>query len=596
MTNISGRTNSSKIAISAHTFSTIIISVAVSSGYSMYSCAGRVQSGSAGDAISSNQEDQKLKKIICYLMILTILFMMGCSGDDSEEGSPEPSDSKSETASGELAETPSSETVNRPTAMVAATEIPSPAKTPEPTVTNVPAPTSMPAEPGAAGIGDAYYEDLGNGGYDAAHYAIELAVDMDIGMVEGVVTMSAETTQDLSAFNLDFSGFQIQELLVDGQPADYSRTDHELTILLPDPLPDGTPFTTAITYSGIPQPVRAYGGVPFQLGWIHEQASDSVYVLSEPNGAASWYPVNDHPQDKATYSYRITVPKSLVAAANGLLQEIIEAEDQTTYVWEAGDPIASYLVTVVIGHYQIQTEVGPGGLPIRNYFPEEWTESEMDAFANTVDMIDYFSSLFGPYPFEAYGVAIVDSRFPWALETQTLTMFSEAKAGMTVGVESTVAHELVHQWFGNSVSPYSWQDIWLNEGFATYGEWLWIEHTEGREALNILVQEEFHLAEINLPPADPPPDNLFNSGVYRRGALVLHALRLKLNNDQVFYDILRTWAEDHRNGTASTADFIALAEKIGKIDLGRFFETWLYERPLPEIPELGLVSSSGPSS
>jgi len=435
-------------------------------------------------------------------------------------------------------------------------------------------------QPGSDGLGDPYYPQLGNGGYDALHYTIDLVVDVESNTITGTATISIQAVQNLSTFNLDFSGFEISQVLIDDVAANYKRQGDELTIIPPESLWNGETFTATIAYSGEPEPIRSKA-LPIRMGWTHFDAG--IYVASEPDGAASWYPVNDHPLDKATYTLRVTVPEPYVVAANGLLEDKIKNEDNTTYVWESINPMASYLVTVDIAEFIIQTEEGPNGLPIRNFFPPELADDAAFDFGRTPEMIDFFSEVFGPYPFEAYGAVIAD--FPAALETQTLSLFGYQHVSGTRESENVVAHELAHQWFGDSVSLAKWRDIWLNEGFATYAEWLWLEHIEGADALANNVDRIYgFVSERGMrPPGTPPASNLFNGSVYIRGALTLHALRLTVG-DEAFFEILRTYPQRYHYGNATTADFIAVAEEVSGQDLDELFQSWLYEEAVPELP------------
>jgi aminopeptidase N len=440
-------------------------------------------------------------------------------------------------------------------------------------------------------MGDPYYPLLGNGGYDALHYTLDLAADLQTGILSGTVTVAARATEDLRAFNLDFQGLTIRSITVADQPASYSRTTHELTITPAAPLQSGALFTTTVAYRGVPR-MTTSEAVPIALGWNRYQ--DGVYVASEPAGAATWYPVNDHPRDKAAYTIRVTVAKPYVVAANGLLKATIDNGATRTYVWETSHPVASYLVTVNIAPFVTQSQVGPKGLPIRNFFPPALADNAARVFGPTGQMIQFFSQVFGPYPFETYGVAVADTELGYALETQTLSLFGRETAGADPAeAESVVAHELSHQWFGDSVSVANWQDIWLNEGFATYAEWLWEEHTAGPQARDASVRRVYRslASRPAPPPGQPPPDDLFNGGVYGRGGLTLHALRLRVG-DAAFFDILRTYTARYRDSNASTADFIAVAEEVSRQDLGALFEDWLYADRLPELLELGLKPPS----
>ncbi|MEL7234380.1 MAG: M1 family metallopeptidase, partial [Chloroflexota bacterium] len=312
------------------------------------------------------------------------------------------------------------------------------------------------------------------------------------------------------------------------------------------------------------------------------------------SGSATWYPVNDHPTDKATYRLSITVEDPFVVAANGILTETIDAgSGSTTYVWEHSDPMASYLTTVQIGRFVRQEETLPNGLVIRNYFPERVATEARQSFSRQNEMMAYFETVFGPYPFEVYGSVVVDTLLPFALETQTLSMYGITAANGGTGVESVIAHELAHQWFGNSLSPAQWQDIWLNEGFATYAQWLWAEHAYGVDARDraILLQYSSAGSPFSLPGAatlgDPGNDDLFNLGVYARGGLTLHVLRVRVG-DEAFFDILRTYTERFHDSVVTTDDFVAVAEEISGQELDDLFNAWVYQDDLPSIAELGV--------
>lgn len=333
--------------------------------------------------------------------------------------------------------------------------------------------------PGDPDIGDDFYDGLGNGGYDALHYDIDIDVRVGLNYLDSIVTIQAQATQDLSAFNLDFSGFRIDKLLVNDEPVEYRRRGRELTIIPSEPLAEGTDFEVTIAYAGVPEEPDSY---IFSGGWTPYDRR-GIYVASEPAGAAYWYPVNDHPLDKATYSIRVRVPEPYVVASNGTLQEVIEGDDVRTYVWDNPEPTASYLVTVNIAQFAERTDETTSGLPIRNYFPVQLADEGEEVFAEQAEMIEYFETVFGPYPFDVYGAVVADTWLSFALETQTISLFGSdvITGGSPDDSQGVIAHELAHQWFGNSVSLSTWEDIWLNEGFATYAQALWIEHTLGAE-------------------------------------------------------------------------------------------------------------------
>ncbi len=459
-----------------------------------------------------------------------------------------------------------------------------------PTAAGTSVPPEITAEPDNTvaqdSLGDDYYPELGNGGYDALHYTLDLDVDVADNTISGTLTMQARATSDLSEFNLDFLGLEISEIQVGDQAATFARAGRELTITPSRPLANGDEFEVAVTYAGQPRPIVPEA-VPLRMGW--NRYPGGVYVVSEPEAAATWYPVNDHPLDKATYTFLITVPEPLVVATNGQLQDTLDNGTTTTYHWETRDPMASYLATVNIAEFVADTATGPEGLPLRNYIPATLADQGRQTFAPTGDMIAYFNTVFGPYPFEAYGAVVADADLGFALETQTLSVFGrDVVLAPPELAETVVAHELAHQWFGNSVSVEEWRDIWLAEGFATYAEWLWQEHTGGQAARDAVIRSAYAQFDPQLPPpGTPPPDNLFNQSVYVRGGLTLHALRVRVGDDD-FFDILRAYSQRFRYGNATTSDFVALAEQVAGQDLQRLFNDWLFEQPLPPLSELDL--------
>lgn len=473
--------------------------------------------------------------------------------------------------------------VPAPTPPPAAIATAPPGASPAPIEPGAPAPSAAPAaeQAGADGLGDPLYPQLGNRGYDVRSYTIDLAVDLEADRIAGSTTLEAEASAGLSLLYLDLAGLDVAAVLVDGAPAEFSRSGSELAVRPAAPIAAGSAFRVEVRYAGVPEPIAdpSTGGFA-EVGWINYPGG--AYVMGEPSGAMSWFPSNNHPSDKALFTFRITVPAPYVAAANGVLAEEIAGEGVTTYVWEMDDPMTTYLATVHIGRFAVEAQAGPGGLPIRNYFLLDTPADVRDDFARTPEMIAFLSELFGPYPFDAYGVVLVDAPLGYALETQTISMFGRDGAS-----EDTVLHELAHQWFGNSVSPATWEDIWLNEGFATYASFLWLEHDVGPEALREQVDGMYgYLAEqpAVAPPVPERAEELFDlPGVYFRGALALHALRLQLG-DEPFFALLRDYYARFAGGNATVDDFVALARERGGAEAEALLGDWLYGRELPPLP------------
>jgi aminopeptidase N len=439
------------------------------------------------------------------------------------------------------------------------------------------------AAPGAAGAGDPTFPRAGNGGYDVGHYSLRVRYRPERRRVRGTAIIEATATQPLSRFNLDFRRLKVTRVSVnpaarsrvagnDDVEAGFRRHAGELTITPAAPLEAGDAFTVSVRYRGRPHPVREPDGS--RTGWLRTR--DGAVVLSETRGAPSWFPCNDHPTDKATYDIRVTVPKGLKAISNGALEGRSHRGRRTTFAWTEGSPMATYLATVAIGRFELRRSVAAG-------FPS-WVavDSRRDggAMGRTGAVLDLFGDTFGAYPFESTG-GIVDSSpiFGVALETQTRPVYPHPPDSVLV------AHELAHQWFGNSVSLERWRDIWLNEGFATWAEWWWVEHNGGPTVHRTFRREYETQASRHSfwdpPPAIPGAAELFSISIYVRGAMTLQALREKIG-DATFMRILRRWVSEHAYGNATTDEFIALAESESGLELDDFFSVWLYEPGKPK--------------
>lgn len=434
---------------------------------------------------------------------------------------------------------------------------------------------------GASGVNDPYFPDLGNGGYDAQHYHLDIDVDFENRELDAIVTIQALATQSLSRFNLDFAGLEIDSLTVNGADAPFEREGRELIITPSELLVEHEEFEVIVIYSGSPGTDIDSTDLPFARGW--SWIEHGSYVASEPDGASLWYPVNDHPSDKATYSFEITVPQPYTAVANGSLQDTLEEGDDTrTFLWETDDLTASYLVTINIGEFSRDDAIGVNDIPIRNYFPADKVYEGLQTFDIQDEMMLLFNEGFGQYPFDVYGAIVIDEDISFALETQTISLFGTRILEQDNVTPVIVAHELAHSWYGNSVSPKTWRDIWLNEGFATYASMLWLEESvNSGVAIGVMTSQYEALGNSEVIIADPGTENLFSSTVYWGGAWVLKTLHERVG-DETFFAILQTYHERFAGSTAETADFIAVAEEISGEDLTDFFDAWLYQYPRPE--------------
>jgi aminopeptidase N len=428
--------------------------------------------------------------------------------------------------------------------------------------------------PGTQGLGDPFFPTAGNGGYDAKHYSLRMKLGPKARRLRALVRIEAIASQGLSRFNLDYRGPRVLSVRVDSERARFRRRRSELKVTPRHGIADGEEFAIRVRYRGRPHRLNGPDGAE---GWI--RTNDGAFVAGQPLGSETWFPCNDTPTDKATFAFRVTVPRKLKAVANGTLQRRIRHRRRTTFVWRESDPMVAYLATMTSGRFRLGRSKVAGMPNVVAVDPQE----RLAGVRRTRAIIELFEDLFGPYPFDDIG-AIVDHApaVGYALETQTRPIYHDSPGN------ALVAHELAHQWFGNSVSLERWPDIWLNEGFATWAEWRWRQEIGGPTTAETFEQRyetpEGDAGFWNPPPGDPRrPSNLFDGTIYQRGAMTLEVLRQQLGND-TFLGVLREWTERHAHGNASTDDFIELSEELSGQQLDDLFATWLFEPGKPPHP------------
>jgi aminopeptidase N len=428
---------------------------------------------------------------------------------------------------------------------------------------------------------DDYVPGHGDLGYDVLTYALDLRYDVAENRLTGRATLRCRVARDTDRLALDLHGLAVTKVTVDGvRPAKYSHRGGRLDLRLQRPARTGDELTVAVSYHGRPAPV---GGPLGEAGW--EELTDGVIVAAQPHGAPSWFPCNDRPSDKATYVVELTVPSAYHVLCNGVLTQQRRGASTMTWRYEQTEPMAAYLATVQIGRYTVR-RLADEPVPVEIVSPDSLRDHADGPFARQPEMMDAFVRWFGDYPFEApYRSVVTEDDLEIPLEAQGLSIFGANFLEDDWSSERLVAHELSHQWFGNSLTVRSWRDIWMHEGFACYSEWLWSEES-GRESADERAREHWKRLD-DLPQdlllGDPGPDDMFDDRVYKRGALLVHALRLTLGDD-AFVELLHSWTSRYRHGSVGREQLTALVVEVGGDACGALLDEWLDELSLPELP------------
>ncbi|WP_328813741.1 M1 family metallopeptidase [Rhodococcus sp. NBC_00297] len=426
---------------------------------------------------------------------------------------------------------------------------------------------------------DPYLPQNGNRGYSVERYALDLEYKVQSNRLSGKAVVHAVATRSITKFSLDMGpALTPSKVSVAGmRGVRFTHRGGKLTVTLQRAIDVGASFTATVAYSGNPAPIRSVWG---EVGW--EELTDGALVASQPNGAASWFPCDDHPSSKAAYTISITADSPYHVVSNGTLTRKYVKSSRTTWVYDQPEPMASYLATVQIGQYE-KHRVSDSPVPIDAILPAHLRQNFDHDFGRQQQMMETFVESFGPYPFESYSVVVTDDELEIPVEAQTLSIFGANHCDGDREYERLVAHELAHQWFGNSLTIARWSDIWLHEGFACYSEWIWSESSGGPSAHQEATRAHSRLSSLpqDIVLGDPGPEDMFDDRVYKRGALALHALRRTIGN-AAFFDLIREWTTTFRHATVATSDFVGLAKQYGSTD--EFWESWLEKKRLPRLP------------
>ncbi len=440
--------------------------------------------------------------------------------------------------------------------------------------------------PGAAGIGDPYFPEDGNGGYRVRHYDVHLRYLQGSGRLDGRATLTVRTTRPLSRFNLDLQ-LPAQSVRVDGRPAAFRAADgHELVVTPAQPLTAGRLVRVEVRYGGLPADAVVDGGRVWR-----EQAGGGAFVNGEPHSGTAWLPLNDHPADKASYDISVTVPREWEAVAPGDLVGQHRGAATSTWHWRVADAMPSYQVFLGVGHYDFVRGVDLGTrtslLAYSSSFEPELVRRIRSQFRAQRGYLRWLEQKLGRYPFGHLGMVAQDGDVA-TLESLSNPVYGRYifQYGFPDQARTTILHELAHQWFASSVTIKRWRDLWLNEGFATFVQsWYAEDHGDGtieQRFLDAYAEQPAGTRYWTVAPGDPGPGrhNLFRT-VYSRGSMTLAALRNRIG-PPAFEEVLRRWAAEHRHAYGTTAEFAALAEAVSGQDLSSFFREWLYDPDRPD--------------
>jgi aminopeptidase N len=432
-------------------------------------------------------------------------------------------------------------------------------------------------KPGSPGAGDRYFPRYGNGGYRVRHYDVDVRFNPDTERLRGRTVVLGRATQNLTRFNLDLV-LPASKVLVNGRRAATRSTSHELIVEPRLPLRRGQKMRVVVRYAGVPKEHRVGGVRP----WV--TTKDGAVAVGEPEIAAWWFPSNDHPSDKATFAITLRVPRGVEALSNGRLVGRSNHGDSTLWRWRERDPMATYLAFAAIGQYDIERGRTPSGRRFLYAYSQQQRDQHWarKSVGETAKITAWLEGIWGSYPYDEVGGIVLGKWIGFALENQTRPVY--ARSFFEFGPDrSVVAHEMAHQWFGNRVAVDQWRDIWLNEGFATYSEWLYSDKVRDTSVGRIFKRAYRSYGPNssfwNVPIGSPGPNRLFSLPVYDRGAMTVHTLRNRIGSDD-FLALARRWT--HRaDGNGSTAEFVRLAEQVSGRQLDGFFDAWLFTRSRP---------------
>ena len=470
---------------------------------------------------------------------------------------------------------------------------PAPSPTPQRAVAS-PFPSALPTRtPPAAGpvdgssqpVADPVYPEVGNPAIDVLRYELALDWRPDRRVLTGTATLRVRMVLEANGLRLDLaSPLGVTQATIDGVAVSAGRQGERIVLPAGRQLAAGSTVTVVVRYTGTPSVVR-FPGVRKDVDALgaHIGKNGELWSMQEPFGAYSWYPCSDQPSDKALYDVSITTPTGWTGVTSGRFAGSEPAPDgSTTARWHATEPIASYLVALAVDRFKRHDLTGPRGVPITLWVHPDDEADMLPLLRETPDLLGWLERHFGPYPFASAGVVVVDD--PSAMETQTMVTMGQLTGRRGVSV---LLHELAHQWFGDAVTPRTWQDVWLNEGFASYVELLFSADRFGVDVRDQLYKWLLDEREtrVRAGPAGRYDRNQFGEhNVYFGPALMLHEMRRMLG-EQSFFAMVHDWVQHHRFTNQDRVSFTKWVSDYTGRDMSPVVTKWLDSPTVPAFPD-----------
>jgi aminopeptidase N len=420
-------------------------------------------------------------------------------------------------------------------------------------------------------VADPLFPRHGNTDLDVLHYGLKLSWDPTAKVLTGTATLRIRPTKDAPEVRLDFGSYVLESVTVDGIETTASLPpNHVLTVSTA--VRKDKPITLVVSYHGMPyhtQWVRL-DSPPISLGLVVTK-KNWLWTMQEPYGAYTWYPANDHPSDKALYDIEIAVPKGWTAIAGGTPVPAPAG----TFRYRSTEPVSPSMQTLAVGKYRKLTVKGPRGIPLTFWY-RPGDARLLPSLRKAPSMLSFLEKAFGRYPFRTGGAVLVDSGAVVATK-QMITLGGRIDRDEPLVLETLLVHEFANQWFGVSVSPATWKELWLNEGWASYAQHLYLQNRLGVNntfTKGFLRKYDAEYRKKFSPPGQPEADDFAESNILVCSAAMLNALHGALG-DQKFFALATAWAQQHRNSVQTRASFTAFVNRQTGRDFTRLIDAWL---------------------